>query len=391
MILTPGKGCEVKVPQQMTIRNFRPTPTTMHPLMGASPGTLLRAYWQFGGVSGRSVPYAALFLLSSIARLPFSLVEKMMMGGASSQPGVEAPVFIVGHWRSGTTHLHNLLGCSPEFGFISPLASGLPGELLTLATWFRPWLEKALPETRGVDGVAVTPTSPQEDEIPIASMDLLSVFHALYFPQHFSRNFARGVFFEGVREEEIARWAEQVRVFHRKVVRHQGKAKILLKNPVYTARVKRLLEIWPDAKFVHIYRNPYDVYASTVHYFKKMIRELALQSVDELDVSEHVLQSYVRIMETFDREKTLLAEGQLCEVRYESLAESPLPELRRVYQELGLSGWSEFEPRVNHYLDTIRGYGKNRYDYPDDQCRLVEERWGTYLQRWGYQRPEKVS
>ena len=67
-------------------------------------------------------------------------------------------------------------------GVITPLASGLPGELLTLATWLRPLLERALPRDRGLDAVAVSPGSPQEDEIPMASLQPLSAYHAFYLP-----------------------------------------------------------------------------------------------------------------------------------------------------------------------------------------------------------------
>ena len=154
--------------------------TYAHPLMGADPKTLLGALIRNDGASLKCVPQALAFLGASIAR---------------SESDIKTPVFIVGHWRSGTTHLHNLMGCSREFGIISPLAAGLPWETLTLGAWLRPLLEKALPEDRGVDQVAVTGGSPQEDEIPVANMQPYSVFHALYFPGKFEKNFAEGVFF----------------------------------------------------------------------------------------------------------------------------------------------------------------------------------------------------
>ena len=87
----------------------------------------------------------------------------------------------------------------------------------------RPWLERALPEDRHVDRVAVRPSSPQEDEIPLANIQQLSVFHALYFPKRFQRHIDRGVFFDGCTAAEIATWCRSVRTFVAKIVLHQGK------------------------------------------------------------------------------------------------------------------------------------------------------------------------
>ena len=101
---------------------------------------------------------------SALCRVPFRLMDQVTLHRRRDLlADMSDPVFIIGHWRSGTTHLHNLLSLSPVFGHISPLASGLPDEILTLGTWLRSLLEKALPEDRHVDRVRVTPDSPQED------------------------------------------------------------------------------------------------------------------------------------------------------------------------------------------------------------------------------------
>lgn len=372
----------------MTITDFQPSPTTMHPLMGANLRVLVRSFVAHGGVSARCLPLAGLFVASALARSPFSLLDRGIMSIRRPQEGCgKAPVFIVGYWRSGTTHLHNLMACSPGFGIISPLASGLPGELLTLARWFRPLLERSLPDTRGVDQVAVTPNSPQEDEIPIASMHPFSVFHALYFPRHFRERFNQGVFFDDVSPAEVALWERRVRYFMAKVVRHQGRETILVKNPVYTARIRQLLAIWPDAKFVHIYRNPYDVFASSVHYFTKMIGELAMQKFEHLDIAEQVLETYPRMLDRLSADTAGLPSRQFCEVRYEQLEAAPGGELKRIFGQLELPGWSEFKGPMETYLRSISRYSKNRYAHSDAQCTRVASAWLPYIERWGYERP----
>ena len=134
---------------------------------------------------------------SALGRLPFSLAERGYVAAARrGRPLQTPPVFLLGHWRSGTTHLYNVLAKGP-FGFVDPLAAGLPWDCLLLARWLRPLLLRMLPEGRFIDQVAVGPDSPQEDETAIANMTRLSYFHAIYFPARFRALFRRGLFLEG--------------------------------------------------------------------------------------------------------------------------------------------------------------------------------------------------
>ncbi len=363
-------------------------PTLMHPLMGGNFSTLLRALRRQGGVPLKTVPHMLAFLGAAAVRLPATLLERAMMGEVPVGPDYDSePVFVVGHWRSGTTHLHNLLGCSSRFGIITPLASGLPWELLTLASWFRPFLEKGLPEDRGVDQVAVTPQSPQEDEIPMANMQMLSVFHAVYFPASFQRNFDEGVFFEGVTEEEVAEWERRILYFYRKVSRHQDGKRLLIKNPVYTARMSRLLKLWPKAKFIHIHRNPFVVYSSTVHYYRKLLPELALQSFDHLDVEEMVLTNYPKLMDTLDQDRRQLRDDQFAEIAFEDLENDPLAVLKGIHERLGISGWQDAEVSTQRYLASLKSYQKNRFSLEEEDELRVRQRWAKWIDRWGYAVP----
>ena len=122
---------------------------------------------------------------------------------------MEPPVFILGHWRSGTTHLYNIMTKSGAWGYVPPVATGLPWDLFGIARAFNPLLEKALPKHRFIDNIPVTPDSPQEDEIAMANMSDLSFYHGIYFPQAFGELVRRGLFFEGCSEREVLNWQER--------------------------------------------------------------------------------------------------------------------------------------------------------------------------------------
>ncbi|NET34510.1 MAG: sulfotransferase [Cyanothece sp. SIO1E1] len=86
--------------------------------MGCNPSTLLRLLVTNGSIPARQIPLVALLIATTLLRWPFSTFEKILVARSrhQAQP-MRAPIFIVGHWRSGTTYLYNVLSQSPEFAY----------------------------------------------------------------------------------------------------------------------------------------------------------------------------------------------------------------------------------------------------------------------------------
>ncbi len=363
-----------------------------HPLCGSNLGTLVGLLVANGAPAPRRLPALTVALMAVLLRWPFSTAEWLLSERRRARRGpMPAPVFIVGYWRSGTTHLHNVLARDPQFGHVSPLAAGLPWDVLGIVRWLAPLLERVLPRDRYVDGVPVTPDSPQEDSIALANMGAPSYYHGLYFPRRFAHHFRRGVFFTGCGADEIARWRRALEHFLEKVSIQQGGRRLLMKNPVYTAHVGRLQAIWPQAKFIHIYRNPYVLLPSTRHFFRRLLPELALQAHADLDVDALVLESYPRMMEALAQDAARLPRGSFVELRFEDFEADPLPELERIYETLALPGFGEVRPRFLSYLEGTRGYRKNRYPADPVAARLVEQHWAPFIERLGYKAQAAAS
>ncbi|MEL6778375.1 MAG: sulfotransferase, partial [Cyanobacteria bacterium J06597_16] len=251
--------------------------------------TLLMLFAKNG--TGRYPFHVVILLITALLRWPFSTYERWQVSRRSVNSGPESgpengPIFIVGHWRSGTTFLYNVLSRAPQFTYVSPLATGLPWNFLTLGSWLQPLLNKALPKSRFIDRVPVSPDSPQEDEIALASMQSLSFYHGLYFPKHFTSHFNAGIFLEGCSRREIRHWEKTVAHFYKKLQLQHPNRQLLIKNPVYTARIAQLRRLWPNAKFIHIYRNPYTVFQSTENFYHKLFPEMALQPFDQVPIRD---------------------------------------------------------------------------------------------------------
>lgn len=361
-----------------------------HPLSGSNFNTLASVTWASGGPSfDKLLPYLGIFA-STLFRTPFSWAERAAL--APLLPKVEEmtpPIFILGHWRSGTTHLYNIMSLG-EFGFVPPVATGMPWDFVGLGSVLGPLLERALPKHRYIDAIPVTPDSPQEDEIALASMCPVSFYHGIYFPSKFREHLQKGLFFEGCSETERAlRW-RRFTYFLRKLS-YQQKKPLLIKNPVYTGSVAGILEIFPNAKFIHIHRNPFDVFLSMRNFYQKLLPVFALQSYDHVDVEDTVLTVYKQMMRRFEVDTGSLKAPNFVELGYDALDRDPLASVRSIYDALELEGFDEAEPAFRAYLSTIKTYRKNAFKGSRDVVEKVEREWAYFIEKWGYTAPQVAA
>ncbi len=360
-----------------------------HPLAGADLGTLARVFAD-GGRPDRWGQAAGIWA-SALARAPISALEWLALRGRlPAVAEMEPPVFILGHWRSGTTHLTNVM-VHGGFGYVPPIATGLPWDIFGIARALRPLLERQLPETRFIDNIPVRPDSPQEDEIAVANMSPLSFYHGIYFPKQFDRLVDRGLFFEGCDGAEIAAWEARFTYLMRKLAKDQGR-RLLIKNPVYTGRPAQLARLFPGAKFIHIHRNPFDVFLSMRNFYDRLIAEFALQNRPEgLDIDATILRVYGRMMAAFDRETQGWGAPDFIEIGYDELDRAPVETLARIYKTLGLEGFAQAEPRFRAYLASVARYQKNAFRGDRAAVEKVAVACAPWIGRWGYAAPEPTA
>lgn len=105
--------------------------------MGADLLTLVRLLAANGGTDLRALPLTAALLGSALARAPVSLLERVYTEVKRRKlPPSDPPVFILGHWRSGTTHLFNVMSRDPQFAWVDPIASGMPWDFCCSAGFY---------------------------------------------------------------------------------------------------------------------------------------------------------------------------------------------------------------------------------------------------------------
>lgn len=360
-----------------TVRR-EPTARMTHPLAGADLITLVSSLWHSGGVRRSDLGRAAGAFAAALGRSPFSLLERAWTALMVPKRLDPPPIFIVGHWRSGTTHLYNILARG-NFAYVPPIATGIPWDMLLIGGLFRPLLERTLPTSRAIDNVPVTPSSPQEDEIGIASMTRHSFYHALYFPSRFDELLRAGLFFQGCSEAEIREWQRSARQFHAKLAYAQAGRRLLVKNPVYTGRVKMLAAMYPGAQFIGMTRNPYEIFVSMRNFYQKLLPQFALQDYDDVDIDRAVLEVYPRLMEQLAADVAELPPGNYVQLDFDELEARPLAAVERIYATLGLDGFEAARPAFERYLASVSSYEKNRFGFPPEVLELVDRNWGRYV------------
>ena len=369
-----------------------------HPSTFAPPLVWARLILANRGVPRPYWGKLARILSAAVLATPLRLAEWLLYSRQIANTKIEhAPLFVVGFGRSGTTHLQNLLARDPTYGYVSTYQIMTSTFSLVGRGWLKRRMEKGLAkmgaQTRPMDNVKVDLDSPQEEDAALASSTVLSAIHHLTFPQLRWRLFEKYVLMgadpdgERLTKSELRRWERAYLRVLQKTTIHTGGQRLLLKNVVNIGRVDHLLRLFPDAKFIHIVRNPYNLYPSLLHLYRELLRVYQLDDYDWSEIESFVTDAYPRVMQKYLADRALIPAGHLAEVRFEDLERDPLGELARLYAELDLPDWENAQTHIAAYLETIADYRKNAFQLDPAIRERVGEKWRFALEEWNYQPP----
>lgn len=327
---------------------------------------------------------AAFITLASGMNSWFRRKEQLEFGKQIAETEIPPPLFILGHWRSGTTHLHNLLARDPQFAFANTYQVVNPHTFLTTEEANTRRFAWMVPETRPMDAMELNFQTPQEDEFAPCLMSLRSLYLGISFPRA-EDEYARYLTFENVPPEETAEWKDAFVGFVRKLTFKYGRP-LVLKSPPHTARIRLLLEIFPDARFVHIHRHPYQVFSSCRHYHDTAVWYSYLQKPDRTGVDDRIIRRYSAVHDAFFAQRGLIAPERFHETSFDELEKNPLETVRTIYQKLGMDGFASFEPDLRSYLSSLSGYRKNRFGELEPAIRgRIAREWKRSFDEWNYQ------
>ena len=308
------------------------------------------------------------FLITLISALvwPLQKIQSIFYGKKirSIDLNKNPPVFILGHWRSGTTHLHYILHQDPQFGTLSNYQAFLFNLALLSKTKLKWILNPLMPPTRPQDNTAFDLYKPAEEEQPFSTMSSRSGIHSWNFPKN-QNYFKKYNLFQGISKKEKRAWQKSYVKCLQNISLFNDHKKLVLKNPHNTSRVKELLELFPNAKFVYIHRKPEDVILSTIHLYKKMVSSQYLQESEKIDQKKLIFENYKNLLGKYEEERHLIPDGNLVELSYEDLSQNPKTTIKRLYRELGLLNFKTAWLHQDKYLNSVKRYKKNSYQKID--------------------------
>ena len=363
------------------------------PAVGYNFPLLLRTLNRYGvdpGYMGR----AGIISLISMIGVPFRIYEKAVYDRSAARLELsEPPVFIIGHWRSGTTHLHNLLCQDPVASYVTTYQSVFPDQTLTAGArfLFKNIMKMLIPINRKGDNVRLGTDYPQEEEFTLGARCMASYYYFWYFPNEILEYFDEFLTFETLGEGMVTKLENDYRRVVNKAMLYSGKDRFLSKNPVHTGRIPWLLKMYPDARFIYIHRNPVDVILSTRHFFSQMMPGLTLQKVDYDKLNQQIYTLYSRLIKRYLETRELVPERNLLEIRYKDLSKDTMGEIRRIYDSLGFANFDEASPFIREYAESKKGYVKNKYAIKRELLDEILEHTDFAMKLWDYGVPDNLE
>lgn len=331
-------------------------------------------------------PMAGGVAFCSAVNWSLGVLQKLTCGRRVANTKIEQPpLFVIGHWRSGTTLLHELLALDERFSYPSTYDCFCPHHFLLTRPYFS-WLVSAvLPKHRPMDKMVNGVDLPQEDEFALCTLGAPTPYFRVAFP---NGPVVHEEFFdmENVAQDKLDRFHDALTYFLRALT-YRDKKRLILKSPPHTGRIGRLTSWFPGAKFVHISRNPYEVFASTIRLWKSLDTVQGFQKprYDDAALHDLIFKGYDLMYGGYFRHsRNLIDNQQLLEIRYEDLVAQPRQTVEKIYQTLELGDFESIAPKIEQYFAKRKDYRANQNPVDDSLKAEIKKRWHQYIDQYGY-------
>ncbi len=352
----------------------------------------MRLAFKNGGIPRRYWGRFFKILLVSTLTLPLRIAESLVFSRRVNKVDVSnPPIFVLGFARSGTTHLHNLLAQDPNLGYLSTFQGIAQNFFLLGRKRLKRIMEQGMSDqTRPMDNVKVTLDAPQEEEVALGNATHMSVIHHLTFPglaEPLMQEYMLMGDGSELGDRRLRKWERVYMNIVRKATIDCNGKRLVLKTPANTGRIPALVRMFPGAKFVNIVRNPYVVYRSLLHMYRKVLPLYGLDDRPWNEIEEFAIKSFRIVMKKYLEDYSSIPGENLVEIKFEDLEKDPIRELESLYSKLDLPDWEPARESIERYLDGVANYKKNKFSLEQDLIDKVGEHMQFALKRWGYSLP----
>ncbi len=302
----------------------------------------------------------------------------------------EPPVFIIGFWRSGTTLLHSLLCQVPGVTYITTYQTVFPNLILSHSWWFKPIIGLFWPTHRPFDDMKLGLDLPQEEEIAMANLLDVSFYNFLYFPKDFEKFYEKELFMRNLSPEKIEAWKSEYQKMIKKAMINLSGNRFISKSPSNMARIRLILEMFPDAKFIFIYRDPYKSVESFYRFFHEVLVAVQVQDSGNILSRSRLTGLYSDMIRQYQVEKHYIKPENLIEIKFEEFSKKPLEGLKDIFTQFRLQNYQEAEPYFKSYLEEVSEFRQTSYEISDETIKGINENAGDIVDDFGYSRRKET-
>ncbi len=314
-------------------------------------------------------------------------VQRLLYQRQIEQQAIDpAPLFVVGHWRSGTTLLHELLSLDNNFSFSSTVECFLPHHFLISEPWLKPFLRLLLPNKRPMDNMPTGVELPQEDEFALIGLGAPTPYLRIAFAND-QRPFDCLLDMQDVPAQVEADFEKQLTFFLKSLMLKKQK-RLILKSPTHTGRIGWLAKQYPGSRFVHISRNPIEVFLSTKRLWRRLdeVQGFQLPKYSDQQLETLVFDCYKRMYNGYFLSRKHLRPNQLIEIQFEQLTQRPAEIIQQVYAQLELGDSTLIQQEVAQSMQQRKNFEKADYEVGQEVTEKIMPSWRQYAQAFGYDR-----
>jgi len=288
---------------------------------------------------------------------------------AIARERIDRPIFILGLPRSGTTFLHNLMAQDPANSvarcwqtiFPYPIRRGDPNDVdrrrRIVARQFSAFrrLAPELPSLHPLEADAA------QECIEITGQVLQSL---RFDTTHYIPSYAEWL--DDTGHLEAYR-------FHKRFLQHLqhqngARGHWVLKSPDHIFAWDGLNEVYPDARFVMVHRDPLRVLASVAR-LTEVLREPFTRKIDRLQIGRQVTDRWAEGSRRLIEANKQLHRNphRIFHVHYSELTRNPVGAVSAIYRHFGLNLTPKVAASLHRSIAErpTGGYGQNGYHFAD--------------------------
>lgn len=348
-----------------------------------------RRLFKSGGISVTGFFKLLFYYFQLIASIPLMFLQWVLFGTKIRKTVISGdPVFILGHYRTGTTYLQKLMGSDRQFGFLTNYDALFANSALLFGKRMQPFFQRIINLLKVSNpffnnSIVLLSEPTEEDDFLMNKVSAYSAYWGLIFPRKWrewlsgEQQFSGQAYTDGWKKEYLETL---------KYITFRSKAKrLVLKNPPNTERIKYLHQLFPGAKYVFLYRNPYHLYYSTRNMWKRaFLAYYGVQKISDEGLDEIIFGHFAYMMDRYEADKSLIPAGNLIEISYEELKKDPFATVKKIYSQLQIPGFDMASADLLMQIQKEEDYQNFSYRFSDETLGKIEERWGKYIRRWNY-------